>query len=44
MKKSITLLRVLKHLVSEEEIQEIAASHGYKDTARKLCQFYSSAY
>ncbi|MCP1359340.1 hypothetical protein [Aneurinibacillus migulanus] len=36
MKKSITLLHVLEHLVTEEDIQEILQAHGYKDTARKL--------
>ncbi|MMZ57509.1 hypothetical protein D1872_194430 [compost metagenome] len=36
MKKSIPLLHVLDHLVTEEDIQEILQTHGYKDTARKL--------
>ncbi|GED17707.1 hypothetical protein [Aneurinibacillus migulanus] len=36
MKKFITLLHVLEHLVTEEDIQEILQAQGYKDTARKL--------
>nr|MCC3377696.1 IS4 family transposase [Cohnella sp. REN36] len=36
MKKSTTLLDLLKHLVSEEDVQTIVASHGYQDVGRKL--------
>ncbi|MBN6187684.1 hypothetical protein JQN58_12305 [Aneurinibacillus sp. BA2021] len=36
MKKSTTLLDLLKHLVSEEDVQMIVASHGYQDVGRKL--------
>nr|WP_236693053.1 IS4 family transposase [Aneurinibacillus tyrosinisolvens] len=36
MKKSITLLHVLEHLITKEDVQEILQDHEYKDTARKL--------
>jgi IS4 transposase len=36
MKKSTTLLHMLEHLITEEDIQEILQARGYQDTARKL--------